>query len=154
MLFRLQKKYIRIPLSVKYYRTKFDDVISSGFWVIPKITSTNLCKPTQDIINCSTFIRLFESGKCEMEAKKLQKFEYLENKKSFLDEVKNVFIVFEGLYLLMRNYKTADTSFKLYIKNTVTSYLSYLHQCDPLWASLKNSPVKYTLYYLIASFNW
>ena len=29
--------------------------------------------------------------------KKLQKFEYLENKKSFLDDIKTFFIVFEGL---------------------------------------------------------
>ena len=28
---------------------------------------------------------------------KIQKIEYLENEKSFLDEIKNVFIVFEGL---------------------------------------------------------
>ena len=28
---------------------------------------------------------------------KIQKFEYLENEKSFLDEIKNIFIVFEGL---------------------------------------------------------
>ena len=27
----------------------------------------------------------------------MQKFEYLENEKSFLDEIKNIFIVFEGL---------------------------------------------------------
>ena len=27
----------------------------------------------------------------------IQKFEYLENEKSFLDEVKKIFIVFEGL---------------------------------------------------------
>ena len=27
----------------------------------------------------------------------MQKFEYLENGKSFLDEIKNIFIVFEGL---------------------------------------------------------
>ena len=31
------------------------------------------------------------------ERKKLQKFEYLENEKSFLDEIKTFFIVFEGL---------------------------------------------------------
>ena len=43
--------------------------MSSGFWVIPKITSANLWKPTQDIINYSTFIRPFESGTCGMEAK-------------------------------------------------------------------------------------
>ena len=27
----------------------------------------------------------------------MPKFEYLENEKSFLDEIKNIFIVFEGL---------------------------------------------------------
>ena len=30
---------------------------------------------------------------------KIQKFEYLENKMSFLDEIKTFFIVFEGLSL-------------------------------------------------------
>ena len=33
----------------------------------------------------------FESGKCGKEEEKLQKFEYLENKESFLDKVKNIF---------------------------------------------------------------
>ena len=28
---------------------------------------------------------------------KIQKFKYLKNEKSFLDEIKNIFIVFEGL---------------------------------------------------------
>ena len=32
-----------------------------------------------------------ESGKCGKEGKKLQKFEYLANEKSFLDELKNIF---------------------------------------------------------------
>ena len=32
-----------------------------------------------------------ESGKCGKEWQKLQKFEYLENEKSFLDEIKNIF---------------------------------------------------------------
>ena len=35
-------------------------------------------------------------GKKEGKTKK-QKLEYLENEKSFLDETKNIFIVFEGL---------------------------------------------------------
>ena len=43
-----------------------------------------------DIINYSTSICPFESGKCGKEDKKLQKFEYLENEKSFLDEIKNI----------------------------------------------------------------
>ena len=33
----------------------------------------------------------FESGNCGKQGKKLQKLEYLENKKSFLDELKNIF---------------------------------------------------------------
>ena len=43
-----------------------------------------------DIINYSIYICSFESGKCVKEEKKLQKFEYLENEKSFLDELKNI----------------------------------------------------------------
>ena len=57
---------------------------------IPKNSSANLCKPIHDI-NYSTSICPFESGKCGKEGKKLQKFEYLENEKSFLDEIKNIF---------------------------------------------------------------
>ena len=56
-----------------------------------KIKSANLCKTIYDIINYSTSISPFESGKCGEEGKKLQKCEYLENKKSFLDEIKNIF---------------------------------------------------------------
>ena len=44
-----------------------------------------------DIINYSTFICPFESGKCGKEGGKLQKFEYLENRKGFLDEMKSTF---------------------------------------------------------------
>ena len=33
----------------------------------------------------------FESGKCRKEEKKLQKIEYLEDEKSFLDEIKSIF---------------------------------------------------------------
>ena len=50
-----------------------------------------------DIINYSTFICPFESGKSGKEEGKIQKCEYLKNKKSFLDEIKNIFTVFEGL---------------------------------------------------------
>ena len=55
------------------------------------MTSANLCKPIHDIINYSTFICPIKSGKCGKEGKKLQRFEYLENEKSFLDEIKNIF---------------------------------------------------------------
>ena len=33
----------------------------------------------------------FESGKCGKEGKKSQKFEHVENEKSFLDEIKSIF---------------------------------------------------------------
>ena len=49
-------------------------------------------------MNYSTSICPFESVKCGKKEEKLQKFEYLENEKSFLDEIKNIFTVFEGLY--------------------------------------------------------
>ena len=74
-----------------YYLTKFYDEISSSFLVIAKITSANLCRPIYDVINYSTSICPFEFGKCGKEGKKLQKFEYLENEKSFFDEIKNIF---------------------------------------------------------------
>ena len=47
--------------------------------------------------NYSTSICPSESGKCGKEGKKLQKFGYLENKKSSLDEIKNILHCFEGL---------------------------------------------------------
>ena len=45
--------------------------VKQSFWVISKITSANLYKPVHDIINYSTSICLFGSGKCEKEGKKL-----------------------------------------------------------------------------------
>ena len=84
-LFRLRNKFRKIPLLVMHYLTKF------GFWFLLKITSANLCKPNYDIINYSTSICPFESGKCGKEEKKLQKSEYPQNEKSFLDEIKSIF---------------------------------------------------------------
>ena len=93
-LLRLRNNFRKIPLLVMYYLTKSDDVIWSGFWVIAKITSVNVCKQTHDIINYSYSICSFESGKHETEGKKLQKNEYLENEKSFFDEIKEIFYSF------------------------------------------------------------
>ena len=59
------------------------------FWVIPKIKFANLLKSIDDIINYSTSFCPFESGKYGKEGKQLQKFEYLDNEKSFLDKIKN-----------------------------------------------------------------
>ena len=49
-------------------------------------------------LDYSTFVCPFESGKCEKVGGKLQKFEYLDNKNSFLDETEEIFfVVFKGL---------------------------------------------------------
>ena len=91
MVFWSRNKFTKIPLLV-IYLTKLDDVMQSSFWVIPKITSANLWRSFHDIINYSTSICTLESGKCgKEEKKKLQKLEYHENEKSFLDEIKNIF---------------------------------------------------------------
>ena len=44
-----------------------------------------------DITNYFTSFCPFESGKSGKEEEKIQKFKYLENKKTFLDEIKNIF---------------------------------------------------------------
>ena len=73
------------------------------FELFQKITPANLCKPIYDIINYSTSICPFESGKCGKEGKKIQKFEYLENEKSFLDEIKNIFHSFWTAIIWWKN---------------------------------------------------
>ena len=62
-----------------------------------------MCKSIDDIINYATSICPFESGNCGEEGEKLQKFEYLENQKSFLDEIKNIFYSFKGLSFGVKN---------------------------------------------------
>ena len=84
-LLRLQNKFRKIPLLAIYYMTKFDDVIQSSFWVIPKFTSAKLCKPILHITNYYTSICPFKCWKFGKKGEKSQKFEYLENEKSFLD---------------------------------------------------------------------
>ena len=53
-----------------------------------------------DITNYSTSICCFESLKCGNKEQKMQKFEYLENEKSFLDEIKNIFQFLKGYHLV------------------------------------------------------
>ena len=75
-LFSLRKKFRKIPLFVIYYLTKFVDVIPR---IIPKMSYSKN----------STFICPFELKKWK--GQKLQNFEYPENEKSFLNEIKNIF---------------------------------------------------------------
>ena len=53
----------------------------------------------------SSFISPFDSGKCGKEWKKLQKFEYLEKEKSFLDEIKGIFHSFWRAIIWWKNKK-------------------------------------------------
>ena len=92
------------------YETKFDGVIQSGFWVIQNIAPANLCKPIHGIINYSNSICPFECGKCGKEEEKLQKFKYLENEKSFLDEIKNIFHSFWRAITWWKNKKMIKNS--------------------------------------------
>ena len=54
------------------------------------------------IINYSTSICHFESGKSKKEEEKMQKSEYLQNEKSFLDEIKNIFQFLKGCHLVKK----------------------------------------------------
>ena len=94
-----------------YYLTMSHDIILSSFWVSPKITSANLCKPIHDISNYSTSICPFEPEKSGKEGNKLQKFGYLESKKSFFDEIKNIFYSFWRKK--MKNENLINSGFKL-----------------------------------------
>ena len=88
----------------------------SSFGVIPKIISENICKPIHDVINVSSSICHFEFGKCGKERKKLQKFECLENKMSFLDKILKNSAVFKEISFGEKIeiwWKIADTNLKL-----------------------------------------
>ena len=61
----------------------FADLKQNGFSVIPKITFANLCKPIQNIIIIPVSSDPLNLKVVEKE--KLQKIEYVENEKRFLD---------------------------------------------------------------------
>ena len=102
---QVMNQFTKSSLLVTYYPAKFDGVIQSHFWVISKITSSNLCKPIHDNINYSTFTCPFESRKCGKEEKELQKFEYHKNGKSFLDEKEDIFQFLKGYHLVKKKKK-------------------------------------------------
>ena len=56
------------------------------------------------------FICPSESGKCGKEGKKLQKFEYLQNEKSFFDEIKNIFHSFWKFIIWRKNQNLIKNS--------------------------------------------
>ena len=92
-LFGLKIMFRKIPVSVMYNLGNFDDLIQTSFWVIPKVTFANLCKPIHDVIiipvSSDPWI-----WKLDGKEKNLQKVEYLENEKGILDEIKSIFCNF------------------------------------------------------------
>ena len=86
---QVAKHVYKVSLFVIYYLIKFDGVIKSSSWLIPKISPANLCKPNHDII---FFLFHFPFWFCKMwRRRRTSQFEYLENEKSCLDEIKNIF---------------------------------------------------------------
>ena len=85
-LFRLQEKFTNFF----FLSYTLSDLVSpcNIKWFL---SFANLCQPIHEIMNYSIFVCPFESGKCGKKGKRLQKFECLENKKSFLDEIKSIF---------------------------------------------------------------
>ena len=71
--------------------------------------------PIHDI-NYPTSICPSESGNCGKEGKKLQKLEYLQNKKSFLDEMKNIFHSFWRTIIWWKNKNLIKGSFTYQLK--------------------------------------
>ena len=92
----------------------------------------------------STSIYLFVSGKCGKEVKKILKIEYLENKKSFLDQIKNTFHGFWRAFIWWKNknlIKYSGHSFKQkavvekfnFSELKIVSYMKWLASLDS-WA--------------------
>ena len=83
-----------------HYLIKFDGVIQSGFLVIPKIKSAELCKPVHDIQIIALW---FEPGKCGKDGQNYKITDYLEKEKSFLDEIKSIFHRFWRAIIWFKN---------------------------------------------------
>ena len=94
-----EQRYCKFMMSSKMTSkpSKFDDVIQvwwcdiKQFLSFPKIRSANLCKPIHYIINYSTFMCPFESGKRGKERKNYKILNISRTKKAFFNEIKNTF---------------------------------------------------------------
>ena len=81
LLFRLQTKLTKISLLVMYYPTKFINI--KWFWVIPKMTPGNLCKPIHDIIIIPLPFVLYNTGSVEKKGKNYKNLNILRMKRAF-----------------------------------------------------------------------
>ena len=87
-LFVSQNMFRKIPFVVVYHLGNFDDLLQSGFGIVPNITFDNLCKPIHDviIIPVSSDPLNMESGN---EGGKILKNATPREIKSYLDEKNN-----------------------------------------------------------------
>ena len=53
----------------------------------------------------------------------IQKFEYIDNEKSFLDEIKSIFCNYLRAVIWWKKWKIVDTSFKGYVRYISASLL-------------------------------
>ena len=87
--FGLQNMFRKIPILGIYHLINYDDLMESGVWVIPKIIFTNLgnlqFRPIHRVIIIPVSSDSFNLKIVERKEKKLQKYEYVKNEKSFLD---------------------------------------------------------------------
>ena len=91
LVFMLPNRFWKIALLVIYYLNKFDGVIKSVFLSYFNNYISKFMQANSWHHKWFHFHLFFESGKCGKEGKKLNKFEYLENEKNFLDEIKSIF---------------------------------------------------------------
>ena len=139
---QVQKNYLLII----YYLTKFG-VIYSGFWVTPKIIPVNVCKSVHDIINYSTSICYFESGKVERRGKNTKKWISQDRKKLFRWNKKHFFTVFEGLSFVEKLkiwWKIADTRFKALKTFKILSDCQFFRRTYALWFKVSNKATRQT----------
>ena len=99
----------KVPFLVIDHLSNFDDFIQNYFWVIPKITFANLCKPVQGviIIPVSSDPLILETDK--RKGKKYKKLSIWKTKRAFY-VIKKYFSWFLKCFLLVK-YKTGDTGF-------------------------------------------
>ena len=73
---------------VIYHLGNFDNIIQSGFWIIPKIALANLCKPIQAVIIVLVSSEPLILETAERKKKITKKWISRERKESFLDETR------------------------------------------------------------------
>ena len=89
----------------------------------------------------------FESGECGNERKKFLKIQYLENKKSFLDQIKSIRLSFG------EKIKIAHTSFKKGIAWTI-HLISYMEIDLKCWYTINLGGIKICWKHKNCKYDW